>query len=98
MGLMGLMGCVLVASILTGCLSAWVWCFVNKFEVSESCTISLWVQIHAPDKIGEMMRCQFCFNWWTAWVIVVVALVFTGWWWLLAVPFFSTVIGRLLSA
>ena len=87
-----------VASVLTGCLAAWIICFVRKFEVSEGCSIVEWVEIHAPAKIGEMVRCSFCFSWWLSWVIVLCALVVTGDWWLLGVPFFSTVIGRMLSA
>ena len=98
MGLMGLMGCVLMAAVLTGCFTSWVWCFVNKWEVSEDCTVSQWVQIHAPKKVGEMIRCAFCFNWWLSWAVVVVVLVVTGEWWVVAVPFFSTTVGRWLSA
>ena len=98
MGLMGLMGEVMVAAILTGCFTSWVWCFVNKWKVSEDCTISQWVQIHAPKVIGEMIRCAFCFNWWLAWAVVVIALAVTGEWWVVAVPFFSTTVGRWLSA
>ena len=98
MGLMGLMGCVLMAAVLTRGLTSWVWCFVNKWEVSEDCTISQWVQIHAPKVIGEMMRCAFCFNWWLSWAVVVVALAVTGAWWMVAVPCFSTTVGRGRSA
>ena len=97
MGLMGLMGEVMVAAILTGCFTSWVWCFVNKWEVREDCTVSQWVQIHAPKVIGEMMRCPFCFNWWLSWAVVVIALAVIGEWWVVAVPFFSTTIGRWLS-
>ena len=84
-------------SVLTGCFTAWVWCFVNKWEVSEDCTISQWVQIHAPKKVGEMMRCPFCANWWAAWVVMVPAILVTGDWVWTVVPFFSTAIGRALS-
>lgn len=88
---------LLCASVLTGCFTAWVWCFVNKWEVSEDCTISQWVQIHAPKKVGEMMRCPFCFNWHVAWVVMVPAILVTGDWVWAVVPFFSTAIGRALS-
>ena len=88
---------LLCTSVLTGCFTAWVWCFVNKWEVSEDCTISQWVQIHAPKKIGEMMRCPFCANWWAAWVVMVPAILVTGDWVWTVVPFFSTAIGRALS-
>ena len=89
---------LLCAAVLTGCLTSWVWCFVNKWEVSEDCTISQWVQINAPKKIGEMMRCPFCFNFHCAWMLMLVVSVLTGEWILLVVPFFSTTIGRWLSA
>lgn len=88
---------LLCVSVLTGCFTAWVWCFVNKWEVSEDCTISQWVQIHAPKKVGEMMRCPFCFNWWAAWVVMVPAILVTGDWVWTVVPFLSTAIGRALS-
>lgn len=87
----------LSAVVLTGCLTSWVWCFVNRFEVSEGATVSEWVQVHGPRLVGEVMGCSFCFNWWLSWCVVAVALVVTGWWWLLAVPLFSTTVGRVLS-
>lgn len=93
----GVLVTLLCASVLTGCFTAWVWCFVNKWEVSENCTISQWVQIHAPKKVGEMMRCPFCLNWWAAWVVMVPAILVTGDWVWAVVPFFSTAIGRMLS-
>ena len=91
MGLMGLMGCVLVAAVLTGCLSAWVVILLRKWGVTE------WVQVHGNAFFGKLASCDFCLNWWMAWAIVAVALVVTGEWWLVGVPFFSTVIGRWLS-
>lgn len=88
---MGLMCCVLVSAVLTGCLSAWVVILLRKWGVIE------WVQVHGNSFFCNLASCDFCLNWWTAWVIVVVVLAVTGWWWLAAVPFFSTAIGRLLS-
>ncbi|MBO5758424.1 MAG: hypothetical protein J6R31_00070 [Rikenellaceae bacterium] len=89
---------LLIAAVLTGCLTAWVWCFVNKWEVSEDCTISQWVQIHAPKKIGEMMRCPFCFNFWLSLLFSIVLAVTMKEWYFVFVPLFSTTIGRWLSA
>ena len=86
------------AAVLVGCLTSWVWCFVNKWEVSEGCSIAQWLEIHGGRFVGGVAGCGFCFNWWLAWCIVVVALAVTGEWWLVAVPFFSTAIGRFLSA
>lgn len=51
-----------------------------------------------PNLIYELVSCDFCLNWWLGWGVVVVALVVTGEWWLVGVPFFSTTIGRWLSA
>lgn len=89
---------LLCAAVLTGCLTSWVWCFVNKWEVSEECTISQWVQINAPKKIGEMIQCQFCFNFWLSLLFSIVLAVTMKEWYFVFVPLFSTTIGRWLSA
>ena len=85
------------AAFLVGCLTSWVWCFVNKWEVSEGCSIAQWLEIHGGRFVGGVARCSYCFNWWCAWAIVIPAAVVTGEWWLLGVPFCSTTLGRLLS-
>ena len=85
------------AAFLVGCLTSWVWCFVNKWEVSEGCSIAQWLEIHGGRFVGGVARCSFCFNWWLSWAVVIPAAVVTGEWWLLGVPFCSTTIGRLLS-
>ena len=85
------------AAVLVGCLTSWLWCFVNKWEVSEGCCIAQWLEIHGGRFVGGVARCSFCFNWWLSWAVVIPAAVVTGEWWLLGVPFFSTTIGRLLS-
>ena len=85
------------AAFLVGCVTSWVWCFVNKWEVSEGCSIAQWLEIHGGRFVGGVARCSFCFNWWLSWSVVILAAVVTGEWWLLGVPFFSTTIGRLLS-
>ena len=85
------------AAVLVGCLTSWVWCFANKWEVSEGCSIAQWLEIHGGRFVGGVARCSFCFNWWLSWAVVIPAAVVTGEWWLLGVPFCSTTIGRLLS-
>ena len=85
------------AAVLVGCLTSWLWCFANKWEVSEGCSIAQWLEIHGGRFVGGVARCSFCFNWWLSWAIVIPAAVVTGEWWLLGVPFCSTTIGRLLS-
>lgn len=85
------------AAVLVGCLTSWVWCFANKWEVSEGCSIAQWLEIHGGRFVGSVARCSFCFNWWLSWAVVIPAAVVTGEWWLLGVPIFSTTIGRLLS-
>ena len=85
------------AAFLVGSLTSWVWCFANKWEVSEGCSIAQWLEIHGGRFVGGVARCSFCANWWSAWVVVIPAAVVTGKWWLLGVPFCSTTIGRLLS-
>ena len=86
------------AAVLVGCVTSWLWCFVNKWEVSEGCSIAQWLEIHGGRFVGGVARCSFCFNWWLSWAVVIPAAVVTGEWWLLGVPFFSTTIGRMLSA
>ena len=85
------------AAFLVGCLTSWLWCFVNKWEVSEGCSIAQWLEIHGGRFVGGVARCSFCANWWLSWAVVIPAAVVTGEWWLLGVPFCSTTIGRLLS-
>ena len=86
------------AAFLVGCLTSWLWCFVNKWEVSEGCSIAQWLEIHGGRFVGGVARCSFCFSWWASWAVVISAAVVTGEFYLLAVPFFSTTIGRMLSA
>ena len=86
------------AAVLVGCVTSWVWCFVNKWEVSEGCSIAQWLEIHGGKFVGGVAGCPFCFNWWLSWSVAIPAAVVTGEIYLLAVPFFSTTIGRLLSA
>ena len=85
------------AAVLVGCVTSWLWCFVNKWEVSEGCSIAQWLEIHGGRFVGGVARCSFCFNWWLSWLVAIPAAVVTGEWWLLGVPFCSTTIGRLLS-
>ena len=86
------------AAFLVGCVTSWVWCFVNRWEVSEGCSIAQWLEIHGGKFVGGVAGCPFCFNWWLSWSVVIPAAVVTGEIYLLAVPFFSTTIGRMLSA
>ena len=86
------------AAFLVGCLTSWLWCFANKWEVSEGCSIAQWLEIHGGRFVGGVARCSFCFSWWASWAVVISAAVVTGEFYLLAVPFFSTTIGRMLSA
>ena len=92
MGLMGLMGCVLMAAILTGCFTSWVVILLRKWGVLE------WLQVHGSEFVGKLVSCDYCLNWWLSWAVVVIALAATGEWWMVAVPFFSTTVGRWLSA
>ena len=83
---------ILCAAVLTGCFTSWVVILLTKWGVIE------WLQVHGSRLVSELAGCHYCLNWWLAWVVVVVALVVTGEWWLVGVPFFSTTIGRFLSA
>lgn len=80
------------AAVLVGCLTSWVVVLLRKWGVLG------WLQAHGNDFVSELAGCAYCLNWWLAWVVVAVAVLLTGEWVLLAVPFFSTMIGRLLSA
>ena len=83
---------LMCASVLTGCLTSWAVVLMKKWGVTE------WMQVHGSRLVSELFRCDYCMNWWLAWAVSVAALLVTGCWWLLAVPFFSTTIGRWLSA
>ena len=48
MGLMGLMGCVLMAAVLTGCLTSWVVILLRKWGVLE------WLQVHGSEFVGKL--------------------------------------------
>ena len=86
------MGTVLVAALLMGCFTSWVVILLRKLGVLEI------LQVQGNKFISKLASCDFCLNWWLSWCVVVVALVVTGEWWLVGVPFFSTTIGRWLSA
>lgn len=81
---------ILVAALLTGCLVSWIVILLTKWRVLE------WLQVHGTRLVSELASCHFCLSWWLSWGVVAVALIITGWWWLVAVPFFSTTIGRFL--
>ena len=83
---------LLCASVLTGCLTSWIVILLKKWGVIE------WVQVHGNAFFGKLVSCDFCLNFHCAWVLMLVVAVVTGEWILLAVPFFSTTIGRFLSA
>lgn len=91
MGLMGLMG-FMAASVLTGCLTSWVVILLKKWGVIE------WVQVHGNAFFCKLVSCDYCLNFHCAWMLMLVVAVVTGEWFLMLVPFFSTTIGRLLSA
>lgn len=83
---------LLFAALLTGCLTSWVVILLRKLGILEI------LQVQGNKIISKLASCDYCLNWWLSWCVVVVALVVTGEWWLVGVPFFSTTIGRLLSA
>ena len=86
------MGTVLVAALLTGCFTSWVVILLKKWGVIE------WVQVHGNAFFGKLVSCDFCLNFHCAWMLMLVVSVLTGEWILMLVPFFSTTIGRWLSA
>ena len=52
-----------------------------------------WAQVHAPsDFLNNLLRCQFCTSFWTAWLLVIPAVLITEDLWLLAVPPLATII------
>lgn len=81
---------LLCASVLVGCWTSWVVVLLRKWGVLG------WLQAHGNDFVSELAGCSYCQNWWLAWLTVAVVVLLTGEWVLLAVPFFSTTIGRLL--
>lgn len=83
---------LLCASVLTGCWTAWVVLLLRKWGVLG------WLQAHGNDFVSELAGCDYCLNFHLGWMTALVAALVTGEWVLLAVPFFSTAIGRLLGA
>ncbi len=89
---MGLMGRVLVASVLTGCFTSWVVVLLRKLGVLEI------LQVQGNKFISKLASCDYCLNWWLSWAFALPIGLLTGdvvWF---GVPFFSTTIGRWLSA
>jgi hypothetical protein len=82
---------VLIASLLTGSLAAWLLILAKKWRILD------WLQRHSPnDFFHELFTCDFCLSWWCSVIIVCVAAAVTGDALLLVVPFFSTMISRRL--
>lgn len=89
---MGLMGRVLVAALLTGCFTSWVVILLRKLGVLEI------LQVQGNKFISKLASCDFCLNWWLSWAFALPIGLLTGDGWWFGVPFFSTTIGRWLSA
>ncbi len=89
---MGLMGRLAVAALLTGCLTSWVVILLRKWGVLEI------LQVQGNKFISKLASCDYCLSFWLGWAVVIPAALITGEWFLLAVPFFSTTIGRILSS
>lgn len=92
MGFMGLMGRVAVAALLTGCFTSWVVILLRKLGVLEI------LQVQGNKFISKLASCDFCLNWWLSWAFALPIGLLTGDVWWFGVPFFSTTIGRWLSA
>ena len=83
---------LLVAAVLTGCLTSWVVVLLRKLGLLE------FLQVHGNKFISKLASCDFCMNWWLAWAFSLPLGLLTGDVWWFGVPWFSTTIGRLLSA
>ena len=86
----GVMGRVLVAALLTGCLTSWVVVLLRKLGILEV------LQVRGNKFISKLASCDYCLSFWLGWVVVIPAALITGECFLLAVPFFSTTISRFL--
>lgn len=83
---------LLVASVLTGCFTSFAVVLMRKLELLD------FLQVHGNNFISKLASCDFCLNWWLAWVFILPVGLLTGDLVWFVVPLFSTTIGRWLSA
>jgi hypothetical protein len=81
---------ILIASLLTGSLAAWIIMLAKKWGVLE------WLQIHSNQFFNKLFGCDYCLSWWCSVAVSVTAAALTGDGHLLLVPFFSTMLSRRL--
>ena len=70
--------------------AAWLLTLAHKWRLIE------WAAVHSNAFFNEMLNCDFCLSWWTAWVLVIALFCVTGDYQLAIVPFVSTCITRRL--
>ena len=83
---------MLVAAVMTGCFTSFMVVLLRKLGLLE------FLQVHGNKFISKLASCDFCMNWWLAWAFSLPLGLLTGDVWWFGVPWFSTTIGRWLSA
>ena len=81
---------LLIASLLTAFLAAWLIMLAKKWRIIE------WLQTRGNTFFNELWSCDYCLSWWCSVVIAATAAAVTGDGHLLLVPFFSTMVSRRL--
>lgn len=80
-----------IIMILTALLAAWIIQFLRKSKLMEK------MQVNAPCAlIEELLSCDFCLSWWCNVVISIVVALLLGSWVCVLMPFFGTMITRML--
>ena len=81
---------VLIESVLIALMAATIVLLLKKWGVTE------WVQIHGDRFSSRLFSCDLCMTFWASVIIVIIASAFTEDPHLLAVPFLSMPIARML--
>ncbi len=83
---------MLVAAVMTGCFTSFIVVLLRKLGILEI------LQVEGNKFISKLASCDFCMNWWLSLAFAWPLGLLTGDVWWFGVPWFSTTIGRWLSA
>lgn len=80
----------IITILLASLLSAFFINLGKKWGIVE------WLQMHGSELISKMAHCDFCLSWWTNVLVSLIAALLVGDWQLLFIPFFATMLTRMM--